>query len=51
MVEHVSTAKKFLNVCKVVKGVGHFPLPAWPALPEIITRKLYSFKHCLAHYL
>ena len=58
--ERMGIGDHFLNISPVAKTlreiivegatVGCTPT-AWLPLPEIITRKLYSFKHCLAHYL
>ena len=51
---NIKTSKHFRKKSRnVVMGeAGRFlPHGSRLALSEIITRKLYSFKHCLAHYL
>lgn len=42
---------QFRKCCTKSSGAAFYPSPPRVASfkPKIITRKLYSFKHCLAH--
>ncbi|KAH0500436.1 Ferritin light chain 1 [Microtus ochrogaster] len=52
--EEVKVIKKMgnhlTNLCSVEMRSGGLLPTTWLALPEIMTQKLYYFKHCLAHY-